>query len=232
MRYNYHSEVSTYIVMEEYWEGPPYQDRIHAGEVLAKRLRDLDPQDPLVLAIPNGGVPVGAPIARALNCPLHLIVVRKLQIPENPEAGFGSVASDGTMLLNHTLVESLGISEKTIQRQKGLAMKSIRERISRYGKMAQFPELFNRTVVLVDDGLASGFTMEAAIHVVKKHSPGGVVVAVPTSSMTAFRRISPLVDTLLCPDVSRLRIFAVANAYKEWRDLDDEEIIAILRESE
>jgi len=218
--------------MEEYWEGPKYIDRVDAGHVLARKLAEYQPKDPIVLAIPNGGVPVGVPISKALKCPLHLIIVKKLQIPDNPEAGFGSVASDGTMLLNHALVKSLGVSEDIIQRQKAPAMKSIRERISKYGKTAQFPELSNHTVLLVDDGLASGFTMEAAIQVVKKHSPAGIMVAVPTSSMSAFRRICPLVDALICPDVSRLRIFAVADAYKEWRDLEDEEVIAILRAHE
>jgi putative phosphoribosyl transferase len=157
------------------------------------------------------------------------MVVRKLQIPDNPEAGFGAVASDRTLLLNEPLVQRLDLSEPIIERQKERALKTVRARLLRYGPAAEFPQLKGMTAILVDDGLASGLTMEAAVTVVKSHEPKTVIVAVPTSSMSAYRRISPLVDHLLCPDVSRLPIFAVANAYREWRDLEDEEIENLLK---
>ncbi len=215
--------------MEEYWEGPLYADREEAGRVLAEKLESYVKVRPIVLAIPNGGVSVGLPVARGLGCPLHLIIVRKLQIPDNPEAGFGSVASDGSLLLNEALVHRLGLAEETIADQKQKALRSIRARMAQYGDFAVFPDLKGRSVNLIDDGLASGLSMEAAVMVVKRHEPAEVVVAVPTSSMSAFRRLSPLVDRVVCPNVSRLPFFAVANAYKIWRDLDDTEVLGLLK---
>ena len=217
--------------MEEYWEGPKYADREEAGRVLAEKLESYINDRPVILAIPNGGVAVGLPVARGLHCSLHLIIVRKLQIPDNPEAGFGSVASDGTLLLNDALVRRLGLTEETIAAQKEKALRSIRERLGRYGDFATFPHLKASTVILIDDGLASGLTMEAAVKVVRRYEPAKVVVAVPTSSMNAFRRLSPIVDKVVCPDVSRLPVFAVADAYKRWRDLDDAEVIGLLEEN-
>ena len=216
--------------MEECWEGPKYTDREEAGRVLAEKLEAYGKACPIVLAIVNGGVPVGLPVARGLGCLLHLMIVRKLQIPNNPEAGFGSVASDGSSLLNEALVQRLGLTEKTIAAQKEKALRSIQVRLRGYGDLATFPNLKGRTVILIDDGLASGLTMEAAVMVVQRHKPAEVVVAVPTSSMSAFRRLSPLVDRVVCPDVSRLPVFAVADAYKIWRDLDDTEVIGLLEE--
>jgi putative phosphoribosyl transferase len=214
--------------MEEYWGGPIYADREEAGRVLAEKLESYSKDRPVVLAIPNGGVSVGLHVARRLRCPLHLIIVRKLQIPDNPEAGFGSVASDGSLFLNEALVLRLGLAEETIADQKEKALRSIRARMAQYGDFATFPNLKGRSVILIDDGLASGLSMEAAVMVVQRHEPAKVVVAVPTSSMSAFRRLSPLVDRVVCPDVSRLPIFAVADAYKVWRDLDDAEVIDLL----
>jgi len=216
-------------MMEDYQRGPSHKDRPEAGSVLAEKLLPYRQAQPVILAIPNGGVAVAVPIAKELACPLHLMVVRKLQIPDNPEAGFGAVASDGTLLLNEPLVRRLDLSEKIIERQKQRALTTIKARLVRYGQAADFPQLKGMTAILVDDGLASGFTMEAAVIVVKRHGPKAVIVAVPTSSISAYRRISPLVDQLLCPDVSRLPIFAVANAYREWRDLEDEEIEHLLK---
>jgi len=212
-----------------FWEGQKYTDRHEAGSVLAERLEPYRSKHSVILAIPNGGVAVALPIARAFDCPLHLIVVRKLQIPHQPEAGFGSLASDGTVLLNESLVKRLHLKEQVIAKQKERALKSIEGRLALYGDMAKFPDIKGRIVILVDDGLASGFTMEAAVKVVKKYEPMKIVVAVPTSSMSAYRRLSPLVEKVVCPDISRLPIFAVADAYRDWRDLEDDEIIALLK---
>jgi predicted phosphoribosyltransferase len=119
-------------------------------------------------------------------------------------------------------------TEQVITRQKERALESIRTRLHAYGAKARVPELNGRTVILVDDGLASGLTMEAAVRVVRKHEAARVVVAVPTSSMSAYRRLCPLVEEVVCPDVSRLPIFAVADAYRDWRDLSDEEVMTLL----
>ena len=142
---------------------PRYRDREDAGKILASRLLDYKGRNLAVVAIPNGGVPVGRVIAKKLDAEFYLMIVRKLQIPDNPEAGFGAVTSDGFLLLNQGLVNSLGLTEKQILKQKQRAMKSIQERQLFFGKHAKLPDLKDRTIIVVDDGLASGFTMEAAV---------------------------------------------------------------------
>ena len=201
---------------------PRYRDREDAGTALASRLLGYRGRNPVVLAIPNGGVPVTVVIARALDAELSLIIVRKLQIPDNPEAGFGALTSGGFLLLNHPLIRHIGLSEAEIAGQKEKALDSIRSRQQYFGPWTIVPQLKGRPVVIVDDGLASGFTMEAAVHAARTDKAGEIIVAAPTSSMSAYRRLESTADRVICPDISRLRIFAVANAYQNWYDVDEQ----------
>lgn len=205
-----------------------YRDREEAGKVLSSRFSKYNSRDLIVLAIPNGGVSVAAVIAEELNVELYLMIVRKLQIPDNPEAGFGALTSDGLLLLNEPLLARLGLSEEDISAQKAKALESIRSRQKLFGKRAVTPPLKGKTVILVDDGLASGFTMEAAVQSVRTREAGRIIIAVPTSSMSAHRRLEARVDEIICPDLSRLRIFAVANAYQNWYDVEEPEVLTIL----
>jgi putative phosphoribosyl transferase len=207
---------------------PPFLDRAHAGRVLAGLLARYAGPGTLVLAVPNGGVAVGVPVALALDCPLRLLVVRKIQIPGNSEAGFGAVASDGAAIYNQELLAHLRLTPAQVQAQKQKAQASIRERLALYGDWARLPELAGRTVVLVDDGLASGVTMASAAGIVRQQGPARLVVAVPTSSAAARQRVLPLVDELVCPDVRSGPYFAVAAAYARWRDLEQHEVLALL----
>jgi putative phosphoribosyl transferase len=208
--------------------GPKYRDREDAGKVLASRLLSYGAENLTVLAIPNGGVPVAAVIAEELDVELYLMIIRKLQIPDNPEAGFGAVTFDGFLLLNQPLIERLDLSEADILKQKQKALESIRLRQEYFGKRAEPPSLNNRTAVLVDDGLASGFTMEAGVKSAKSRGAEGIIIAVPTSSMSAYRRLESQVDRIICPDLSRLPFFAVANAYQNWYDLSEEEVLDLI----
>ena len=213
-----------------YYEPPEplYQDRAHAGRILADRLKNFKMDDIVVLAIPNGGVPVAIPIAAGLDIPLFLIIVRKLQLPDNPEAGFGAITSDGFLLLDDRLVQHSQLTMAEIESQKRKAMESIRKRQKFFGKRAQIDSLENRSVVLVDDGLASGFTMLAAVRSAKNQGAKEIIIAVPTSSSRAFRLLEREVDKIICPHVSRLPVFAVADAYKNWYDLDELEVKQLL----
>jgi len=207
---------------------PKYKDRHEAGKILAARLSDYRDKNPIVIAIPNGGVPVAAVIAEELDAELSLMIVRKLQVPDNPEAGFGALTSDGLLLLNRPLMANLGLTEDDSARQKEKALASIRSRQAFFGKWAEPPALNGRTVVLVDDGLASGFTMQAAVKSAKNQGAGHIVVAIPTASLSAHRLLEPEVDRIICPDLPRSRMFAVANAYRNWYDLDEQEVLNIL----
>ena len=177
----------------------------------------------VILAIPNGGVAVALPIAQEFELPLFLLIVRKIQIPWNTEAGFGAVGSDGSVLLNDPLVRRLGLTETQVRVQTEKALDSVRERVRTYGPDAVPPDLKGRTVILVDDGLASGMTMHTAVRLVARQQPGKTIVAVPTSSRSAYHRVEPLTDELISPHIGTLPIFAVAEAYETWKDLSDEE---------
>jgi predicted phosphoribosyltransferase len=185
-------------------------------------------KEPLVLAIPNGGVAVALPIAKALDADLDVIIVRKLQMPHNPEAGFGSLTSLGTMILNHALVQRIGLTDDDIEAVRGTTEKQIADRRSAYAGLTGLFNPHGRDVILVDDGLASGYTMLAAIQSVRESKPTSITVAVPTSSASAASRIKDEADLLVCPRVESGFVFAVANAYENWYDAPDEEVIADL----
>jgi predicted phosphoribosyltransferase len=185
--------------------------------------------EPLVLAVPNGGVAVSLPIAEALDAALDVIIVRKLQIPFNPEAGFGALTSLGTMMLNNELVSRLGLSEQDIRLVRNQTEKQIESRKEAYEGLVGLYFPSNRDVILVDDGLASGFTMLAAVTSVKESNPKSIMIAVPTASASAAKRVGGVVDRLVCPDVGSGFVFAVADAYENWYDVPDNEVIDSLR---
>ena len=208
-----------------------FRDRFHAGELLAKKLRPhlASAPSPIVLAVPSGGVPVGSMIAKELGIPMDLVIVRKLPIPYNTEAGFGSVGWDGEVVLNKRLVRELRLSDSEIKSVVQSVRLELERRMEKFRGGKPFPELKGRTVILVDDGLASGYTMLSAVGSVKRHSPAVTVVAVPTGSLGAVRLVSPHVDELFCLNVRDTAFLAVADAYQEWHDLTEEEVVEIIR---
>ena len=212
-----------------------FRDRRSAGETLADLLKPYTKENVTILAIPNGGVPVAFPIfknfrKRNPNVEFQLLIVRKIQIPYNTEAGFGAITLDGTIILNEMLVARIGLNEEQIQRQASKTLKQIQERLKRYGIESQEFDLKNKVAILVDDGLASGFTMLAAVNSIKKFDPEKIVVAVPTAPRSSVERVAPLVDDLICPNIRDTLWFAVADAYKNWYDLEIEEVYGILEE--
>jgi len=208
-----------------------FKDRIHAAELLAKKLWKYKREDAIVLAIPAGGVPVGYRIAVDLQLPLDLIVVRKLPIPHNPEAGFGAITTDGTIVLNEPLVEELGLTKEEIDMYASERMREIKERLRKFRGDRPFPYLKEKIAIIVDDGLASGYTMTAAILSVRKHQPKRIVVAIPTAHLGALEKISPYADEIICLNIRSGFLFAVADAYLKWYDLDDSEVIDYLKDA-
>ncbi len=205
-----------------------FEDRIEAGSRLAGKLIQYRGSDGIVLAIPSGGVPVAHEIAASLHLPMDLMIVRKLQIPYNPEAGFGAMGLDGEIILNEGMLNQLGLTEDEIREQAEKTKEVIKRRNQVFRKGETFPSLKNRVVILVDDGLASGYTMLVAIRFVKRKSPEKIIVAVPTASGRTVELILPEVDELVCLNVRHGISFAVADAYRNWYDLSDEEVISII----
>jgi len=209
-----------------------FGDRQEAGKLLADRLKEhAGSKDAIVLAVPAGGVPVGYMIARELGVPLDLVVVRKVVIPWSPEAGFGAVTWDGKVLLNEGLVAQIGLTRDDKETAILDTKKNIEERLRKFRGNKPLPNLADKIVILVDDGLASGFTMLAAVRSVRDSAPKRVVVAVPTASLGAVELVASDVEEIVCLNIRSTQSFAVAEAYERWYDLTDEEVLRFLSQS-
>lgn len=207
-----------------------FRDRTHAGRVLAEMLAleaDRWPR-PLLLAIPAGGVPVALAIHQTLGWPLEIAVVSKITPSWNTELGYGAVAWDGTVLINEALVEHLGISLEEMEEDVRRTTEKVRRRLALLRGRRPWPDLSQHSVLLVDDGLATGSTMRAAVSVLKKQGVSRLAIAVPTGHAEAVRRLAREVDTLYCPNIREETPYAVAEAYQEWHDLSEEELHALL----
>ncbi len=206
-----------------------FNERKDAGKKLAQFLKDkLEEKGILVFAVPSGGVPVAKEISKELKAPLDLLIVRKIQLPWNTEAGFGAMNLDKDVVLNEELIKSLNLSQEDIEKQKEKTWKTLIERNKIFRNNKPFPDIKGKTVVIVDDGLASGYTLRAAIKFLKKREPKKIIVAVPTCSKHSAEEISQFVDEIYCLNVRDIYPFAVADAYKEWHDLSADEVIEIL----
>jgi len=206
-----------------------FRDRFHAGEILAEKLRELIEGEAIVLAIPSGGVPVGYEVAKKLGLPFELAVVRKVPIPWEPEAGFGAVTWDGLIIFNEPLLAELDLDKKRIEASVVQVKNELQRRMEKFRGKKKFPDLNGKTVIIVDDGLASGYTMVAAITSIKRQTPKKVVVAVPTASRSALDLVSGNADQIICLNIRDERLYAVADAYQKWYDLSDEEVLQFLQ---
>ncbi|TFF89475.1 MAG: phosphoribosyltransferase [Promethearchaeota archaeon] len=207
-----------------------YDDRYDAGNTLAKLLSDYKDREKKILTIPNGGVPVGVPIIRKLGGKLGLIIVRKLQIPYNPEAGFGAVTMDGTVILNQRLLKHVRLTRSQIAQVITKTKVEIKDRMKYYNvDYSDFGDnIKDELVIICDDGFASGFTMIAALKSIKKYKPKEIIVAVPTSPRSSYELVSKQNVEVICPNIEDTTYFAVANAYKNWYDLKKEEVLEII----
>lgn len=205
-----------------------FADRTDAGRQLAVNLTDYRGAKVHLFAIPAGGVPVGAEIAQSLNLALDLIIVRKIQLPWTTEAGFGALDPDGQAIFNENLLARVSLSPQEIDRQVAKTLATLQQRESRLRGGRPYPDLTGKAAIVVDDGLASGYTMRAAVRFLQGRGAGEVIVAVPTGSARTVQELLPLVDALVCLNVRGGWSFAVAEAYENWYDLDEAEVLAIL----
>ncbi len=209
-----------------------YKDRIQAGHALADLLARYESQNAVVLAIPRGGVQVAFPIATRLRAPLDLVIPRKLPIPSNSEAGFGAITADGSKVLNDDLITYVGLTDVEINGIAGNVLEEVKRREKRYRGDKPFPDLAARIAIIVDDGLATGYTALAAIDYVRKRRPKKVIMAVPVASKDAEMLVKSRVDEYICPLTSNRPWFAVASFYERFSDLNDEEVLNCLKKYE
>lgn len=215
--------------MMTYEERPPFRNRVDAGKQLAERLKPYQSADTIVLAIPRGGVPVAVEVAQSLDAPLDIVVTRKIPIPDNPEAGYGAVAEDGTIFLNEPLLTQLHLSQREIEYQAEQVLSEIERRSALYRRGLPPSSLVGKLAIIIDDGLASGFTMVAAAKSIQRQKVVKTVIASPVASESAYALINPICDALVCMVESHSYPFAVASFYHHWHDLTDEEVTSYLQ---
>jgi predicted phosphoribosyltransferase len=205
-----------------------FENRQDAGRHLAQKLGKYINHSVLVLAIPNGGIPVALEVASALKAELDLIICRKIPLPLAPEGGFGACADDGTIILNEEIVKRVGLSRSQIEHEANKVRTEIKQRVLLHKGDRPLIGINSRTVILIDDGLASGITMMAAVESVRRRRPGEIVVAVPCASALAFRQLQKVADEVVTVDTSYMPRFAVADFYRHWYDLSDDQAVRLL----
>lgn len=208
-----------------------FGNRQEAGRILAEKLLPQKERlkNPIVFGIPRGGIAVGFSIAEALECPLDAISLRKLPVPESPEVGFGALTLDKTAIFNERLLSGLNLSELEINKIINNVYREVLRRNKAYRQDRPFPLLEERTVILSDDGLATGYTMLAAIKFAKKRGVGQLIAAVPVAHREAYNLVKKEADNVVVLHISDLPYFAVASFYREFPDMSDEEVVSYLK---
>jgi predicted phosphoribosyltransferase len=205
-----------------------FQDRAEAGRVLADRLSGYArSRDVVVLALPRGGVPVGFQVARSLQAPLDVLSVRKLGVPGREELAMGAIASDGTRVINQQIVRELGISQDKLQAVAAAEHQELERRERTYRDQRPPPDLTAKVVIVVDDGLATGSTMRAAVAAIRRQQPARVVVGVPVAAASTCQELQQAADEVICATTPAL-FLAVGQAYRNFAQTTDEEVQALL----
>jgi predicted phosphoribosyltransferase len=205
-----------------------FRDRVEAGRLLAAELSEYaNRKDVIVLGLPRGGVVVAYEVARKLNAPLDVFVVRKLGVPGYRELAMGAIATGGVRVLNEYIVQELGLSQETIDAVAAEEEQELQRRELAYRGHGASPEIQGKTVILVDDGVASGSTMRAAVQALRAQHPARLVVAVPTAAPTSFREIGNQADEMIALMTPR-DFYAVGQCYEDFSQTTDEEVMRLL----
>lgn len=207
----------------------PYLDRRQAGVELAKHLEDFrDRPDVVALALPRGGVPVAHEVAVALGVPLDIFIVRKLGVPGHPELAMGAIASGGVRVMNNKVIEWVGVSKELIDDVVDRELVELDRRDHEYRGGRAALDVRDRVVILIDDGLATGSTMKAAVEAVRAQHPARIVVAVPVGAAETCREIAAIADQVVCPRAPE-NFAAVGEWYRDFLPTSDEEVRGLLR---
>jgi putative phosphoribosyl transferase len=209
-------------------KGRPYADRRQAARQLSQSLRGYEAHHPLILGIPRGGVVVADTIARALKTDLDIVLTRKLGAPGNPELAIGAVAENGRVQLQYEIAEKVGADEDYIEREIQRQLTEIEARRQHYRQVLPKASLEGRTVILVDDGVATGATMQASLWAARDEAPKEVVIAVPVGAQDAIERLERDADDVICPYVPPY-FYAIGQFFADFGQVEDQEVIEILR---
>ncbi|MDZ8052806.1 MAG: phosphoribosyltransferase [Aulosira sp. ZfuVER01] len=208
-----------------------FQDRSSAGQLLAQELATYaNRPNVLVLALPRGGVPIAFEIAKVLNVGLDVLLVRKLGVPNQEELAMGAIASGGVQIINQDIVSDLNVSKENIAKVAAQEEQELERREQLYRGNCPFSKLKGKTVILVDDGLATGATMWAAIIAVKKQQPARIVVAVPVAASPAYQQLAEKVDEMVCLGTPK-PFYSVGQWYQKFPQTTDDEVRDLLRKA-
>ncbi|UCH43738.1 MAG: phosphoribosyl transferase [Dehalococcoidales bacterium] len=207
-----------------------FSNRYDAGRKLAAKLVNYKGKPVVVLAIPNGGLPVALEVALLLEAELDLVISRKLPLPLTPEAGFGAVGDDGTVILNDEVVARIGLSPYQVNYQVNKVKSEIQQRSLLYRENRSVAVVNGKIAIIIDDGLASGYTMMVAVESVRRRRPEKIVVAIPATSEAALRKVREVADEVVTLAIGSATKFYIADFYHYWHDLSNEEAIQCLKE--
>ena len=207
-----------------------FSDRVDAGKRLASALKDFAGKDAIVLAIPRGGVVVGYEISKALRVPLDVIIPRKIGAPYNPELAIGAMTEDGTIILDKSLVSYLDVPESYIKTESEHQKQEIERRLKMYRQNEPYPNLKGRDVIIVDDGIATGSTMKAALASVRNRGAKTVTVAVPVGPPSTIEELKMQADRVVCLYMPEL-FQAIGQFYGDFDQTSDDEVIQLLKQN-
>lgn len=211
---------------------PLYQNRLQAGRYLATLLQQYaNRPDVIVLALPRGGVPVGYEVAKALHAPLDVFIVRKLGVPGHEELAMGAIATGGVVVLNNDVVNMLRIPQRIIDAVVTREEQELNRRERLYRDDRPLPNLKDKTVILIDDGLATGSTMRAAIEALKQEHPAHIVVAAPVGAIQSCEELSQLVDEVICAQTPE-PFYGVGFWYGDFAQTSDQEVHDLLAQAQ
>ncbi len=211
-------------------QAPLFENRYDAGRQLAEKLSEFAGKSAVVLAVPNGGVAVALGVALAVGADFDLVISRKIPLPLSPEGGFGSVTDDGTMFLDETIIKHAGLTQPQINYQVNQVRANIKQRSLLYHKDRRPLLLSGRTVIIVDDGFASGYTMKAAIASVRRRQPAAIIAAVPVGPVRVIDEIKKVADRVVTCASGDSAEFYVSDYYRAWYDVTDNEVLSCLKE--
>ena len=204
-----------------------FRDRSEAGRQLGTQLTEIANRDVLVLALPRGGVPVAFEVAKALNAPLDVLVVRKLGVPGEREVAMGAIASGGVRILNWDVIRAVALSPQQIDAVAQEEARELQRREQEYRGNRKRMEVDGRTVILVDDGLATGSTMRAAVAALRQEKPRQIIVAVPVAAPSTCAEIEKVADRVVCL-YTPLKFLSVSQWYQNFSQTTDEEVRELL----